>query len=193
MADDLQPEEFPDETGEEAAPATDAAPPLDLPEDPAEAVPVLADALMESRSALESRTDDLQRVAAEFENFRKRAARDREEVVSRSSQRLVEALLPVLDSFASAFAHEAKTPGEEAMLGGMRSTYQQLLDVLEKEGLEIIASVGEPFDPAVHEAVMGGGDGHLVVSAEMRRGYALRGRVLRPAMVGVEDEPSSEG
>jgi molecular chaperone GrpE len=174
--------------GREEAADTPAAPPPDLPDDPAEAVPVLIEALMESRAALESRTDDLQRVAAEFDNFRKRSARERDDLVARATQRLVEALLPVLDSFDGALAHEAGTPGEEAMLGGMQGTYQQLMTVLAAEGLAVVPSVGEPFDPAVHEAVMGGGDGHLVVTAEMRRGYTLGGRVIRPAMVQVADE-----
>ena len=191
---DLQPDEAArredsspkENTGEQTA--SPAAPPFaDLPDDPAEAVPVLEAALAESRLALDSRTEDLQRVAAEFENFRKRAARDREELVDRATQRLVEALLPVLDSLDGALAHEAETPGEDAMLNGMQGTRRQLLDVLAKEGLEIVPGVGEPFDPAVHEAVMGGGDGHLVVTEEMRRGYALRGRVIRPAMVTVGD------
>jgi molecular chaperone GrpE len=112
--------------------------------------------------------------------------------VRRSSQRLVEALLPVLDSFDSAFTHEASTPVEKLMLEGMQSTYQQLLDVLTREGLEIVGTVGEPFDPNVHEAVMGGGSGHLTVTAEMRRGYTLGDRVIRPAMVGVSDAEETE-
>ena len=179
---------------EEAIPeeevAVDAPAPVleDLPEEPAEALPVLVEALAEARLGLSARTEDLQRVAAEFENFRKRAAREREETVLRSSQRLVEALLPVLDSLDNALAHTAETPGEEAMLDGMRGTHQQLMDVLAKEGLEVVPAVGEPFDPTVHEAVMGGGGGDLVVTAEMRRGYTLGGRVIRPAMVGVADE-----
>ena len=153
---------------------------------------MLIEALAETRFALDARTEDLQRVAAEFENFRKRAVRDRDDLLLRSTQRLVQELLPVLDSFDSALAHEATTPGEEAMLEGLQSTHQQLFDVLSKEGLEIVPGVGEPFDPNVHEAVMGGGAGDLVVTAEMRRGYVLGGRVIRPAMVGVADEETTE-
>jgi molecular chaperone GrpE len=153
---------------------------------------VLIEALAESRLALEGRTEDLQRVAADFENYRKRSAREREDLVSRATQRLVEALLPVLDSLDAALTHEAATPGEEAMHGGMQGTRQQLLDVLAKEGLEIVPGTGAPFDPAVHEAVMGGGDGDLVVTSEMRRGYVLSGRVIRPAMVGVGNAAGEE-
>ncbi|MFH2073648.1 MAG: nucleotide exchange factor GrpE [Actinomycetota bacterium] len=171
---------------------TASPPPFDLPDDPGEALPLVIEALIETRLAFDARTEDLQRVAAEYENYRKRTAREREEIVLRSTQRLVEALLPVLDSLESALAHEANTPGEEAILSGMESTHQQLLDVLAKEGLETVPAVGEPFDPNIHEAVMGGGDGRLVVTTEMRRGYLLGGRVIRPAMVGVADQETPE-
>ncbi len=59
------------------------------------------------------------------------------------------------------------------------------METLRREGLEPIASAGEPFDPAIHEAVSGGGDGDLVVTADLRRGYTLKGRVIRPALVSV--------
>jgi molecular chaperone GrpE len=166
---------------------------LDLPEDDEEAVGVLLDALATARGAADSYLDDLQRVAAEFENFRKRAAREREEITARSSQRLVAALLPVLDSFDQAFAHQAQTPGEEQILAGVRGTFHQLMDTLAREGLEVIPTVGEPFDPVTHEAVAGGGDGELVVSEEFRRGYTLKGRVVRPAMVVVAPRPGPGG
>jgi len=185
--EDLQPEAVASEAAGTPSPLL-----ADLPEDPREALAVLIEALAETKLSLDARTEDLQRVAAEFDNYRKRAQRDRDEFVLRSTQRLIEALLPVVDSFESALAHETTTPGEESMLEGVQSTHQQLVDVLTKEGLEIIPSVGEPFDPNVHEAVMGGGTGHLVVTSEMRRGYAVGGRVIRPAMVGVADEDTPE-
>jgi len=90
------------------------------PEDDAAAVEVLADALATVRASADSYLDDLRRVAAEFENFRKRAAREREETVARASQRLVENLLPVLDSFDSAFAHQAQTPASSRSWRGAR-------------------------------------------------------------------------
>ncbi len=165
---------------------------LDLPDDREEAVGVLLDALATARIAADSYLEDLQRVAAEFENYRKRAAREREDIVVRAAQRVVQALLPVLDSFDQAFAHRAQTAGEEKVLAGVRGTFHQLMDVLSKEGLEIIATVGEDFDPEVHEAVAGGGDGDLMVDRELRRGYTLKGRVLRPAMVVVAPRPQAK-
>jgi molecular chaperone GrpE len=164
---------------------------LDLPDDREEAVGVLLDALATARVAADSYLEDLQRVAAEYENFRKRAARERDDTVARAAQRVVQALLPVLDSFDQAFAHQAQTPGEEQVLAGVRGTFHQLMDVLSKEGLEAIPAAGEDFDPQVHEAVAGGGDGDLMVSQELRRGYTLRGRVLRPAMVVVAPRPAA--
>jgi len=165
---------------------------VELPDDQEAAVGVLLDALATARLAADSYLEDLQRVAAEFENFRKRAAREREETVARAAQRLVQALLPVLDSFDQAFAHQPQTPSEEQLLAGVRGTFHQLMDVLSKEGLEIIPAGGEDFDPEVHEAVAGGGEGDLMVAQEMRRGYTLKGRVLRPAMVVVASRPPSE-
>ena len=158
---------------------------VDLPEDHDEAIDALLEALATARTAADSYLDDLQRLAAEFENYRKRAARERDEIVERSTQRLVEEMLPVLDSFDQAFAHEAQTAGEEQVLAGVRSTFHQLMDVLGREGLEMVPGEGSPFDPTHHEAVAGGGDGDLVVAQELRRGYSLKGRVVRPALVVV--------
>lgn len=160
-------------------------PGIELPEDPEALAAVLLDALSTSQATADAYLEDLQRLAAEYENFRKRTARDREELVARATERVMEALLPVLDSFEAAFAHEAKSPGEESLLAGVRGTFHQLRDVLGKEGLEMIPSRDEPFDPAVHEAMYGGGDGDLVVTEELRPGYTLGGKVLRPAMVVV--------
>ncbi len=158
---------------------------IDLPDDHEEAVGVLLDALATARQSADDYLDDLQRVAAEYENYRKRMEREREEIVTRSSQRLIEALLPVLDSFDHAFAHEAQNPGEAQILAGVRSTFHLMTETLSKEGLQRIPTLGEPFDPEVHEAVAGGGDGDLVVTEELRAGYTLNGRVLRAAMVTV--------
>ncbi len=161
---------------------------IDVPDDPEEARRVLLGEVAEARRDAASNLDDLRRVAAEFDNYRKRIARDRHDIVDRAAQRVVESILPVLDSFDAAFTHDPQTPTEEKLVAGMRSTYDQLVDVLRKEGLEPIAALGEPFDPEVHEAVASAadGDGSLVVSGELRKGYRLRGRVIRPALVAVD-------
>jgi molecular chaperone GrpE len=162
---------------------------LDLPADHDEATEVLLHAVATARDAAGSYLEDLQRLAAEFENFRKRVQRDREDLIQRSSQRIVESLLPVLDSFDQAFAHQSQSPGEEQILAGVHGTFHQLMDVLGKEGLAMVPGAGEPFDPNVHEAVGGGGNGHLIVAQELRTGYTLNGRVIRPALVTVAAQP----
>ena len=199
MNDDATPA-APGEDGSAAleAPFSDAALlGLELPDDREQAVGVLLDALATARVAADSYLEDLQRVAAEFENYRKRAARERDETVARAAQRVVQALLPVLDSFDQAFAHQPQTPGEEQILAGVRGTFHQLMDILTGEGLEMVPGVGEDFDPEVHEAtaVASSGDGPLVVAEELRRGYTLKGRLLRPAMVVVEPRlaPGEDG
>jgi molecular chaperone GrpE len=161
---------------------------IEVPEDRDEAVAALTKHLAEARSQAENHLDDLRRVAAEFDNFRKRSMRDRDAMVASASERVVRSMLPVLDSFDAALAIEPSTETEKKMLGGMRSTYDQLMDVLGKEGLQPIEAAGAPFDPELHEAVMSSGDGNLVVAQELRRGYLLGGRVLRAALVALESE-----
>jgi len=161
---------------------------LDLPADHDEAVALLLSEVAAARGDADGYLEDLRRLAAEFENYRKRTAREQAAHVERASQRVVESLLPVLDSFDAAFTHDPQTPTEAKLIEGMRSTYQQLLAVVAKEGVEIIPTVGEAFDPEIHEAVSSpaGGDGSLIVAAELRRGYRLQGRVLRAALVALD-------
>ena len=160
---------------------------IELPEDPAEAVPVLISALAQSQAEASGYLDTMQRVAAEFDNFRKRSARERDDIVERASQRLIERLLPTLDSFDGALAFQPQTEAEEKILAGMADTHRLLMEALVIDGFEPIEATDVPFDPAVHEAVTGpggDGDGELLVT-EMRRGYTLRGRVVRAALVAV--------
>jgi molecular chaperone GrpE len=182
---------------DDSAAANAAAPPsaaelgIELPDDPEAANALLLRELAEARSEASEYLESLQRVAAEFDNYRKRIERDQTENVMRASQRIIEALLPTLDAFDAALALDPQTPAEEKILDGMRGTHTQLMDSLAREGVAPIAAEGLPFDPAVHEAVAGGGDGELVVGAELRRGYTLQSRVLRPSLVMVA--PSADG
>ena len=174
---------------EPEAAAEQAGPPrvaVDLPDDPDAAIAVLIEALAASQQQAGEYLDTMQRVAAEFDNFRKRAVREREEIVDRASQRLIERLLPTLDSFDAALAYQPQTETEENLLAGIADTHRLLMEALAVDGFEPIAANDVPFDPAVHEAVTGPGegDGELVVT-EMRRGYTLSGRVVRAALVAV--------
>jgi molecular chaperone GrpE len=159
---------------------------LAIPDDPAEAQALLLRELGEARQMSDESLANLRRVAAEFDNYRKRIERDQAENVARASQRLVELLLPALDSFDAAIATDAQTDTEAKMLEGMTGTRSQLTDALIHEGVEPIDAVGHAFDPALHEAVsVIPGEGEQIVQQEFRRGYTMRGRVIRPSLVVV--------
>jgi molecular chaperone GrpE len=161
---------------------------LELPDDPDEAQALLLRELSEARQEAGEQLEMLQRVAADFDNYRRRVERDQAENVERASQRVIESLLPTLDAFDAATAFEPQTPAEQNTLDGMISTRSQLLETLAREGFEPIEAAGELFDPKVHEAVSGpsDGEGDLVVDTELRRGYVMRGRVIRPSLVTVK-------
>jgi molecular chaperone GrpE len=129
--------------------------------------------------------DDLKRVAADFDNYRKRALRDQEALVVRAHERLVKELLPVVDDLERALV--AAEEHEEARLEeGVRLVHRELRDVLSKEGLVEIETDGE-FDPHVHEALLtqpsAEEDGAIL--QVIQKGYRLGDRVLRPARVVV--------
>ncbi len=124
--------------------------------------------------------DALQRLQADFENYKKRVAKQSEELRDRAAESLVSALLPVLDTCDLALSHGA---GED-----VKQLASSLFAILEKEGLERIDNAGDPFDPTHHDAVAhepGDGEGGQEVAEVMRAGYRWRGRVLRAAMVKV--------
>lgn len=133
--------------------------------------------------------DDLRRLQADFDNYRKRVVREQTAMVGRASARLVERLLPVLDNFERAVAHGEGGPGIELV-------YKELYQVLEQEGLEAIEAEGRPFDPRIHEAFQAVDDPEVekpVCRSVFRRGYRLGDQVLRPAMVVVARPPEQDG
>lgn len=126
--------------------------------------------------------DSLRRLKAEFDNSRKRQERERMRLLESASERLVHELLPVLDNLDRALESEGD------IREGVQATRGQLADVLANEGLLPVASDGQPFDPNVHEAVMGQpSDEHEegTVLQTFQRGYLLNGRAIRPAKVVV--------
>ncbi len=136
--------------------------------------------------------DRLQRLAADFDNYRKRAARDQAGVVARANERLITELLPVLDDLERAL--EVPDPHEEAQLiEGVRLVHRSLLGALQREGLAEIATDGK-FDPHVHEALLtqpSEADEGSVIQV-LQKGYRLDGRVLRPARVVIAASPPAE-
>ncbi len=163
---------------------------IELPDEPQAAIQLLLAELDAAREEAGSYLNDLQRVAADFDNFRKRMLRDQAENVERASERVVAGLLPILDTLDAALTTEVDTPAEKKLLEGVRGTLGLLLDTLAKEGLEVVPTVGSEFDPELHEAVLApeSGEGPLFVTQEMRRGYTLKGRLLRAALVAVDHE-----
>ncbi len=137
------------------------------------------------RAENEELIDTLQRVQAEFENYRKRAARDQENLVARAHERLVRELLPVLDDLERAL--EAAEKHEEGKLEeGVRLVHRALADALAREGLAEVEVDGK-FDPHVHEALLTQPSDHEEGSVidVLQKGYRLGDRVLRPARVVV--------
>jgi molecular chaperone GrpE len=131
--------------------------------------------------------DRLQRLQAEFENYRKRAARDQQALVARAHERLVKELLPVLDDLGRAL--EAAEQHEEATLeDGVRLVHRQLMDILAREGLTEIETDGV-FDPHVHEALLAQpSDSEAGTVLEvLQKGYRLGDHVLRPARVTIAE------
>ena len=150
------------------------------------------DELEALRAENEELIDTLQRVKADFDNFRKRAARDQDALVARAGERIVKELLPILDDLERAI--EAAEKHEEAKLEeGVKLVHRQLEQLLEREGLAPVETAGK-FDPHVHEALLTqpseSEEGSVV--EVLQKGYRLGDRVLRPARVvvaGPKEEP----
>jgi molecular chaperone GrpE len=130
--------------------------------------------------------EQLAYLAAEFENFRKRVAREREAQAAFGNEQLLRAVLPFLDNLERAMGQER--PSSEALLSGVRMTHDQFLLELRKFGLEQLPAHGGTFDPSLHEAIASvpaSGKPGGTILAEARKGYLLHGRLLRPAQVTV--------
>jgi molecular chaperone GrpE len=153
--------------------------------------------LEERIAALEAerdeRLDDLKRVAADFENYRKRVARDQESLVARAHERLVKELLPVLDDLERALA-AAEEHEEIELEEGVRLVHQELQAALKREGLAEIETNGR-FDPHVHEALLSqpseAEEGSVL--EVVQKGYRLGDRVVRPARVVVAAPQEPDG
>ena len=173
--------------GEHASPSIDDQTPPEL--DAEDLLARLQDAERQHEKAM----DDLRRVAADFDNYRKRVAREQTQILARSGERVVAKLLPVLDDLERAL-DAAEHHEEVKVLEGVRMTKDALAAVLASEGVQEIPADG-PFDPHVHEALMtqpaeGVEPGH--VAQVVQRGYRMGDAVLRPARVVVAEERGEE-
>ena len=171
--------EEPDQAGDEVAGEGPAA---------AEEEAAIAADLDKARAEAESYLDDLRRLQADFDNYRKRTLREQTARAASASQALVTRLLPVLDNFELAVSAAEHSRDFDRMLKGVEMVFGELREVLEGEGLVKIEAEGKPFDPERHEAVIAveqeDTEPGTVVDI-VRTGYELRGKVLRPAMVKV--------
>ena len=160
----------------------------------AQAEPTLEEQVAALEAERDEHLNDLKRVAAEFENYRKRVARDQESLVARAHERLVKELLPVLDDLERALA--AAEEHEEAKLEeGVRLVHRELAAALQREGLAEIDTDGQ-FDPHVHEALLSqpsdAEEGSVI--EVVQKGYRLGDRVVRPARVVVAaPKPEADG
>lgn len=176
-------EVVPESSGDPEDPASsEAEAPDETGADEEDKVAALSAELETVRAERDEYLDSVKRLRAEFENSRKRAERERERILQSASEKLVTDLLPVLDNLDRALESEGD------VREGVRSTRDQLVSVLEQEGLSPVASDGQSFDPNVHEAVMGQPseeyeDGTVIQTFE--RGYVLNGKSIRPAKVVV--------
>jgi molecular chaperone GrpE len=150
------------------------------------------DPVLRAEAERDEYLDHYRRVAAEFDNYKKRMAREHESIVQRASARLVGDLLPVLDDLeraVDAFAEHDKEHVEE----GVRLVHRALRGLLEKEGLVEIDPLGEPFDPHLHEALLqqpSDAEPGSVIQV-LQRGFVLHDRVIRPARVVVAVEETA--
>lgn len=182
-----------DEASNEESAVVDLSPMMDLelPDDPEAAIGLLSNELAEARQSAESYLDDLKRVAADFDNFRKRTMREQSAMLDRAAERVIQKLLPALDSFDAALSIKVESDAGMQLMAGMEKTREQLLNALAEEGLKVVPTIGEKFDPEVHEPIGApSGNGQPVVNEELRRGYLLNDRLIRAALVTLGSQES---
>jgi len=175
------------ETEAETAEAEQTAAEADAPAEETQ-TEMLEKQLKELQERLEEKENKLLRVQADFENYKRRARLDLEAAEKYRSQRIISDLLPALDNFERALQIDPDNEQTKSLLQGMEMVHRQILEALKNEGVEQIPSVGEQFDPNMHQAVMQVEDEAYESNAvveELQKGYKLKDRVIRPSMVKV--------
>ena len=171
------------EASESDAAEADAAAEAEAPDEDAAALKAQVESL---KAALEEKDNRVKRLQADFENFRRRTSKEREELANVVTQDLLKSMLPILDNFDRAMAAEQKD--NESFQKGVEMIYTQLHETLKNAGLELIDTAGQKFDPNVHQAVMRVENPDLeddTIAQELQKGYIVKGRVIRPSMVQV--------
>jgi molecular chaperone GrpE len=177
-------------------PGTSATPEPLVPVEPATVTAEQLDELKQRAGKADEHWERLVRTTADFDNFRKRATREKQEAIRFANESLMEKLLPVLDSFEMALsaANQSGPAGLESLQAGINLVQQQLRTVLTDAGLEEVDATGKMFDPNLHEAVSqqettDAPEGQVV--RQLRKGYRLKDRLLRPATVIVAKQPAA--
>ncbi len=145
------------------------------------------------KKELEDMKDKYMRLYAEFENYKRMAAREREEIIKYSNEALINNLIPSIDNLEMALKHAENT--NSGLLDGVRLTLKEILRALEKAGLTPIDSYMKPFDPLYHEAmsmVEREDLDEMTVVEEYRKGYIYKDKVLRPSLVAVSKKPEKK-
>ncbi len=173
-----------------AAKASAAAPDASAPVDAAGpgALAVSSKELDDLKAQAQTANENYLRTLAELQNYRRRSDESLKRQIRDANERLIKELLPVLDDFDLALDAARKTESYEQLIGGVSAVSRKFLDTLGKQGVASIPAVGEPFSAEVHEAVMLDEDSDEpdeTVTAELRKGYTLHDRVIRPSLVKV--------
>ena len=144
--------------------------------------------IAELEAKLEDADNRYLRLQADFDNFRRRSRIELEASAKYRAQSVITDLLPAIDNFERAMKMEGDNDQAKSLMQGVEMVYRSLLDALKNEGVEVIEAVGKEFDPHLHQAVMQAEDGNYgsnIVVEEFQKGYMLKDRVIRPAMVKV--------
>ncbi len=160
----------------------------ELLKEPQELIQDLEERLEQEQNKTQDYMNQLKYLQADFENYRKRIERQVQELTSRSNEKLVSALLSIVDDLERALISGKESNNETALLKGIEMIHRNLIRTLEKEGLERIDAIGKVFDPSLHEIVVriprSDCEEGLVLE-EIRKGFVFKGRVIRPCMVNI--------
>ena len=175
-----------EEAEEAEAPPAEGETEAEAPEEPKEEVTLEREELEKLQAAVQEKEERALRLQADFENFRRRTAKEKEELSAVVTQGILKDMLPLLDNFERAMAAEAKDI--DSFKQGVEMIFKQFGEVLVKNGLEHIEVEGKKFDPNFHQAVMRVENPDLedeTIAQELQKGYMVKGRVIRPSMVQV--------
>lgn len=190
---DAAPEATKDDAPNTEIPAGDPKPAESMADDPTLLSGATPDPLAEAKAEIKAAKDRYLRLAADFDNFRKRARRDVEDAERRGKENLLKELLPVFDNLERASVHAGQATEAKAVAEGVEMVLRQFHDTLGRAGVTRVKTVGEAFDPSVHEAIqqIESDEPAGSIVAEVQGGYALGDKLVRAAMVVVAKPRSS--